>query len=76
MERFTLLVTDFEKTVDVGQEELKEKDEFLRVKNEELLELKVFFTLAIFIFIFKNIFVKCGISIIIKFLRVISYLLN
>ena len=41
MERFTLLVTDFENTVDAGQDELKEKEDTLRVKNEELLELKV-----------------------------------
>lgn len=48
MERFTLLVADFEKTVDAGQEELKEKDEVIRIKNEELLELKVFLFLFFF----------------------------
>ena len=34
-------MTDFENTVDAGQDELKEKEDTLRVKNEELLELKV-----------------------------------
>ncbi len=41
MERFTLLVADFEKAIDAGQDELHERDDLLRVRTEDLLQLKV-----------------------------------
>lgn len=64
MERFTLLVADFEKTVDAGQEELKEKDEVIRIKNEELLELKVYFYFFFFLLVS---FIFCEIILLLLF---------
>lgn len=40
-DRFTTLIADFERAVDTAQDELKEKEEIVAAKTEELLQHRV-----------------------------------